>query len=330
MNAASPCISTPITCDALDVAPLALLGAHLAHHHRVHRLEMRGVGREREVDVLAVGQVAIGRGAEMVLHVTRAQNLVIDRVALELREDGGVGLAHHVGENVEAPAMRHAEHDLLHTEARRRADDGLERRDGALAAVEAESLGARELDLEELLEALRLGELLEDGPLVLGGRVEDAARALDPGLDPALLIRLLDVQELDADGRAVRLLQHLHDLTEGRLLEAQHVVEIERPVEVGVGEAVGAVVELGMMVAAGEAQSGSSLAIRWPRTRNARISMMTRRWSWMSALTAGSSSPTPAGRLRLAGAGRRSRGLGVSAALARWKSVRFSGPSSSK
>ena len=61
---------------ALGVALLRLLRAHLAHDHRVHRLEVRGVGGKREVDLAAVGQHAVGRGAEMVLDVARAQHVV--------------------------------------------------------------------------------------------------------------------------------------------------------------------------------------------------------------------------------------------------------------
>ena len=147
--------------------------------------------------------------------------------------------------------MRHADDDLLAAELGRGADDRLERGDGALAAVQAEALGARELDVEELLEALGLGEVLEDLALVLGGGGEHAARALDPGLDPGLLLRVLDVHELDADRAAVGLLQHLHDLAQRGLLQAQHVVEVELAVEIGVGEAVGAIVELGMLLRCG-------------------------------------------------------------------------------
>ena len=79
---------------------------------------------------------------------------------------------------------------------------------------------------------------------------EQAARTLDPGLDPGLLLRVLDVHELDADRAGVGLAQDLHDLAQGGLLQAQHVVEVELAVEVGVGEAVALVVELGVVVVA--------------------------------------------------------------------------------
>ena len=58
---------------------LVLLGARLAQHDRVDDLEMRGVGGQRQVDLVAV-ELAVGRGAEVVLHVARALD-VVGRVA---------------------------------------------------------------------------------------------------------------------------------------------------------------------------------------------------------------------------------------------------------
>ena len=45
---------------ALLVTDLHLLGPHLTQHHRVDRFEMRRVGREREMDLLAIRQFAVG------------------------------------------------------------------------------------------------------------------------------------------------------------------------------------------------------------------------------------------------------------------------------
>jgi hypothetical protein len=66
-------------------------------------------------------------------------------------------------------------------------DDLLERRDQRLAAIEAEALGAGELDVEELLEAFGLDQLVEDRLLALGGELDLLVRALDPLLHPGLL-----------------------------------------------------------------------------------------------------------------------------------------------
>ena len=75
----------------------------------------------------------------------------------------------HVGEHREPAAVRHADDDLLDAERAAALDDLLHRRDQRLAAVEAEALGAGVLDLQELLEALGLDELVEDRPAALRG-----------------------------------------------------------------------------------------------------------------------------------------------------------------
>jgi hypothetical protein len=239
---------------ALGVALLVLLRPDLAHHDRVDRLEVRGVRGQRQVHRLPVGS---WRSVEVPRwYFTSPEPSTSSSAALPWNSDriAGVGLAHDVGEHVEPAAVRHAQHDLLHAQAGRGADDRLERRDRALAAVQAEALGARELDVEELLEALGLGEVLQDLALLLRLGGVEPVRALDPGLDPGLLLRVLDVQELDADRAGVGLAQDLDDLAERGLLQAEHVVEVELAAQVGVGEAVGAVVELGVVRVAGEAQ----------------------------------------------------------------------------
>ena len=60
---------------AVGVAELELLGAGLAEHHRVHRLEMRRVRGQRQMHLVAV-ELAVRRRAEMVLHVAGAADVV--------------------------------------------------------------------------------------------------------------------------------------------------------------------------------------------------------------------------------------------------------------
>ena len=87
-------------------AVLVLLGAHLAEHHRIDDLEMRRVGGERQMHLVAV-ELAVRRGAEVILHVARAFDVVRrEGAALELVEQRAVRLAHHLGQHVEAAAMR--------------------------------------------------------------------------------------------------------------------------------------------------------------------------------------------------------------------------------
>ena len=89
----------------------------------------------------------------------------------------------------------------------------------------------------------------------LGRGVECGApgRAFHLALDPGLLVGILDVHELDADRAAIGLAQDGLDFAQRRGFAAQHVVDEDRLVEVVVGEAVGARIELG--VRAGDLQA---------------------------------------------------------------------------
>jgi hypothetical protein len=54
---------------------LVLLGAGLAEHDGIDDFQMRRVGRQRQVDLVVV-ELAIRRGAQMVLDVARAFDVV--------------------------------------------------------------------------------------------------------------------------------------------------------------------------------------------------------------------------------------------------------------
>ncbi len=225
-------------------AVLVLLGAHLAEHHRIDDLEMRRVRGQRQMHLVAV-ELAVRRRAEVILHVAGAFDVVgRRRAALELVEDRAVRLVHHLRQHVEPAAMRHADDDLFDAERAAALDDLLQRRDHRLAAVEAEALGAGELQIAELLEALGLDQLVEDRALALAGEVDLLVAALDALLHPGLLRRIGDVHELDAERLAVGAAQDGDDLADRGEFQPQHLVEENLAVEVGVGEAVGARIEL--------------------------------------------------------------------------------------
>ncbi len=146
--------------------------------------------------------------------------------------------------------MRHADDHVLDAELGGALQDLLHRRDHRLAAVEAEALGAGVLQVQEPLKALGLDQPLEDRPLALEGELRLVADALDPVLDPLLLLGMHDVHELDADRPAIGLAQDLQDLAQRRRFQPEHVVDEDRPVEVILGEAPGLGIELGVVLLA--------------------------------------------------------------------------------
>ena len=82
--------------------------------------------------------------------------------------------------------------------------------------------------------------------LLVDGEID--LHALDVLLDPALLVRLLDVHVLDADGAAVGVAQHVEDRVELHPGAPGDAAGEELAVEVPDGEAVGGGVELGVEV----------------------------------------------------------------------------------
>src|SRR5262249_39737970 len=96
-------------------------------------------------------------------------------------------LRQNVGKHIEPAAMGHADREVLHAESTAALDDLLQRRDHGFRAVKSKSLGASEFKIAELLEPLRLHELIENRPLALAGEGDLLVWTFDALLYPALL-----------------------------------------------------------------------------------------------------------------------------------------------
>ncbi len=238
----------------LVVAAHRLDRADLAEDDRVDRLEVRRVRRQRQMDGVAV-ELAVGRGAEVVLDVARSADVVgVGRAAAEFVEDHPERLLHDVAEHVQPPAVGHAENDFLDAVLAADLDDRLHRRDHRLAAVETEALGPDILLAEEALELLGLDQLVEDRLLAELGELDFLVAALDPLLDEAALLDVVDVHVFDADVAAIVRAQDRHQLADRAGRHAQRATEVDRPVEVGLLEAVIFGRQVGGQVALGQAE----------------------------------------------------------------------------
>ena len=140
--------------------------------------------------------------------------------------------------------MRHAEHRFGGPRRGALVEDGVEEHDGRLRPFEAEALLAHVPGVEEPLEGLGRVEPVEDVALLDG--VERGGHALDVLLDPPLLLGVLDVHVLDAEGAAVGVAQEVEGLAQGQGVASRQAVDDELPVEVPQGEPVGGGVELGV------------------------------------------------------------------------------------
>ena len=152
----------------------------------------------------------------MVLDVAGALILSAAR-ASELAEDGLVGFANDVAQNVETTAMGHANDDVLDTIVDAAIDEGLHAGDQGLAAFEAETLVVGIFGSKERLEARAPDEAIEHTALFVD-RVAEGLRYLEALAQPIALFAVRNVNEFDAVGAAVDLLAGSDNLTEGHLV----------------------------------------------------------------------------------------------------------------
>src|SRR5262245_4873032 len=198
-------------------------------------------------------ELAVRRGAEVIFHVARAFDLVwMSRASLELIEDRPVWLRHHIGEHVEATAMRHADDDLLQPELAAALDHLFQRRHHRFAAVEPKPFCSSVFHVEEALENLRLDQLLENRLLAFRREADGIFGELDALLDPGPLLGIGDVHVFGADMLTVAALEDFEHLAERAELKPKGTAEIDLAVIVGLGEAVGPGPQLGMLLAGGK------------------------------------------------------------------------------
>ena len=162
---------------------------------------MRRVERQAQVHRAAAGG-HVGAEALVVLDVTGGQ-VFLGRV-VELGEQVGRHLAQRIDQHVQAAAVGHADHDLLHAADAGFLDQFVHRGDEALAAFQRKTLLADVLGVQEALQAFGGRHALEDVLLLLGGEVRLAADRFELLLPPALLVLVADVHVLGADGAGSR------------------------------------------------------------------------------------------------------------------------------
>ena len=226
-------------------------GAGDALHHGGHALQVAGVGAQGELHLLLRVGDHPAAVAHVVLHVALHQRVVVV-LAFELAEDALVGLVQRVGQHVQAAAVGHADHHVLHAVLVGAAlDHPVQRGDQRFTALDAETLLPEELLPEELLEHHRLVQLVEDLLFILDAEVGLVAVALHALLQPAHLLGVADVAVLDADAAAVGLLDVLHDPPQGGAADADLVAGVELGVQVAVAEAEGGQLQRGPVGAPG-------------------------------------------------------------------------------
>eukprot|EP00760_Papus_ankaliazontas_P000624 PhM_4_TR10153/c1_g1_i1/m.7831 len=205
--------------DSHDFAPslvllVVLLGAGLAADDGVDSLEVGRVRQQLNVDGLLRAGVAVEGDAEVVLDITALVLLISlgGLLALELEEDLRNVLAANVCKDVEAAAMCHADDEALDPSVGGFVDDLVDQGDQRLGTVKTEALRGGILGMEELLEALGDGEVLQRVVALLW---RESLVLVDAAADPARLLTVDNVHVFPTDLVAVDLLQLRDDLAQG-------------------------------------------------------------------------------------------------------------------
>ncbi len=223
-----------------------LLGPDDALQDRVDGLQVGRVRDDADLGgVLTVRRRVLAGLAQVVFHVAGAVSRLRVHPPFEFIEELLVRLPDDVGEDVEPAAVGHAHHHLVQPRLGGRLEHRVEQRDQRLAALEREPLLAHVLRLQERLERLGPVEPEQDLLLLLGVRL--GVLDLDALLDPAALLRVLDVHVLDADPAAVAVAQDAEHVPEPHLLLAGETADRERPVQVPQGQAVLEHVQVGVL-----------------------------------------------------------------------------------
>ena len=135
----------------------ALLGARRPLEHRIHELEMAGVGRQLQLDRAHIVDVPLAAIAEMVLHVAATTGRVrVAVMAEKLLEQRLRRLVQNVRQQIQPSAMRHPNHDRPRAGARAALDRLVDHRHQRVDTLDREPLHVHERQAEKSLEAVDL------------------------------------------------------------------------------------------------------------------------------------------------------------------------------
>jgi hypothetical protein len=163
----------------------------------------------------------------VVLDVAGADDLDL---ALELGEQLTRLLAQNVDQHVQAPAMRHADHQLLDVGTAGPAHQFVEHRDQAITAFQREALLSDVPPMQITLQALGGRQRPHDLKLFVLAEHAAAPAGLDALAQPRHLRRVRQVRVLETDRAAIRGLERTDEVAQGRPGRQRKVAGGERQV----------------------------------------------------------------------------------------------------
>ena len=134
--------------------------------------------------------------------------------------------------------MRHTDNDLVDTKLCAAFEYLFDQRDHRFTTIKTETLGACVFSVQILLKDLGLRQALQNCPSANIREIRAIANTFDPLLNPGLFLRFLYMHELNTNLAAIGLLQNFDDLAQRGAFQAEHVVDEDGPVHIGVGKTV--------------------------------------------------------------------------------------------
>ncbi len=201
---------------ARRIAQPILLGTDDAFDHRIHRLQVARIGRDGDHNLAAARSPADAGGAQVILDVARALRAAGIDIAFEFAEDLLDVLAHRVGEDVQPPAVSHADHQFVDVAAGGALQNLFQDGERGFAAFEREALLAHEARVQEMFELFARHHAAQSAHAGLAIERPVVGLRLHALLQPALLLRHLNVHVLAADFAAIGLAQGFQNFAQRR------------------------------------------------------------------------------------------------------------------
>ena len=133
-------------------AALVHVGPGHADHDRIDRFQVRRVGSQLDVDNVASGAGVLAFKAQVVLHIARALDGVFVDRPFKFAEQVLVVLAQDVDQHIESSPVSHADDGSLHVGIGCGREDRIDGGNGALIALDPESLLTHVAGGQELLD----------------------------------------------------------------------------------------------------------------------------------------------------------------------------------
>ena len=191
----------------------------------------------------------------MIFHIARSIHILgLERAALEFVKDRAVGFGHHIGQHRQAAPVGHADDDVFNAQGAATFDDLLHRWDQAFAAIKPKAFGAHVFDMEKFFEAFRLDQFVENGFAALAGEADFFAVTFNTLFEPRGFFGIGNMHILQGESATIGAANNFQNLAHGGKLQPQNIIEKNRPVHIGLGEAIAGWLQLGARIILAHAQ----------------------------------------------------------------------------